>query len=637
MYELIHTSAPRGLFGGSGYTTVAATLGIPEALRKVLESLSGYEQVFDYGAPLFSANPVAFICQPIGQAAGKSWWVLSRVAVADKDYSGRSNYLAHHVALEHHELPQAGPVALARRFQWIDAWTGEPRGLPVRQVPGIPAFPSPSAAPAWTQAGLDAGWAGHLAEVARSRRGVVQLVYPPGVDPLALVADAVALLPPMERWDARFHTHTSRPRPEHAWAWFPADGTGATDLGRRPGVVHLGLKPACPGGGFMVDQARGKTTFQPVPGGAGQEGFHGIGSGRPFLPVATATDGHGGNHPPSGSWNTPPVPAKAPALGTVLHWSAHGLLLATLAVLAVLAVLAWLVLDDAAMVAKLKTQVEEKGKAGDQDKVLLAGKEKELGALREFKDSVVELPKWDAAELAKLNGKKALLGPGLVSELAKRLEAKDEPPVGKEKEIGEKQLLDAGFKLAEARYLVSSGDLARWRGRLVEQAAMEGKKGRFLPVEDVLSGKEDPIGREIAFGVAKDSGEFIALMAASSYGKDKEAMRAFRGLAYGVPTRESFNSDRLYDYVFRKNDFERKLRWIDVLDKAEEYSRWPDTIRKSPVVVLYATAVAYPGFGKDKVAEAPYRALHDQAKAFLDANPKAREFIQRKLMEVARP
>ena len=137
MFELIHTSAPRGLFGGSGYTTVAATTGIPEALRKALESLSGYEQVFDYGSPQFSANPVAFICQPIGQAAGKSWWVLSRIAVAEKDYTGRSNYLAHHLALEHHELPQAGPVALAKAFPWQAAWAGEPRALSPRTLPGI--------------------------------------------------------------------------------------------------------------------------------------------------------------------------------------------------------------------------------------------------------------------------------------------------------------------------------------------------------------------------------------------------------------------------------------------------------------------------------------------------------------------
>lgn len=139
MFELIHTSAPRGLFGGSGYTTVAATQGMPDALRKVLESLSGYEQVFDYGSPQFQSNPEAYICQPVGQAAGKSWWVISRIIVADKDYTGRSNYIAHHVALDHNELPQAGPAALARTFPWMSSWAGEPRMLPIRPMPSIAA------------------------------------------------------------------------------------------------------------------------------------------------------------------------------------------------------------------------------------------------------------------------------------------------------------------------------------------------------------------------------------------------------------------------------------------------------------------------------------------------------------------
>ncbi|MFM7109606.1 MAG: hypothetical protein ACKO26_00560, partial [Planctomycetota bacterium] len=190
MFELIHTSAPRGLFGGSGYITVAATSGIPESLRKALETLSGYEQVFEYGSARYPANPPAFICQPIGQAAGKSWWVLSKIVVADKDYTGRSNYLAHHVALEHHELPQAGPVAMALAFPWMAAWTGEPRHLPIRAMAPITAYPSPASAPAWSRAGLDPGWAGHLAEQARSRRGGLLLVYPAGADPLALAGDA---------------------------------------------------------------------------------------------------------------------------------------------------------------------------------------------------------------------------------------------------------------------------------------------------------------------------------------------------------------------------------------------------------------------------------------------------------------
>ena len=629
MFELIHTSAPRGLFGGSGYTTVAATTGIPEALRKALESLSGYEQVFDYGSPQFSANPVAFICQPIGQAAGKSWWVLSRIAVAEKDYTGRSNYLAHHLALEHHELPQAGPVALAKAFPWQAAWAGEPRALSPRTLPGIPAFPAPAAAPAWARAGLDAGWAGHLAEQARSRRGTIQLVYPAGVDPLALVADAVALLPPMERWDARFHTHTSRPRPEQAWAWFPVEGSGTTDLSRRPGVIHLGLRPACPGTGSLVDQARGKMPSLPVPGGPGLEAFPGINAGRSAMPVATATEAAAGYHAPAGSWNHPPVPPKAKVLGPLLHWVAHALLLVAVGVLA------WFVVDDTARLSSSHKMTQEKDGDLAAARKALADKEKDLEKLAEFKNSTMEVNKIDAAELAKVGEKKTLINPDIARELAQRLDAMSKDKPGKE--IGREQFLSAEFKIEEPKYLISGEVVGNIRGQVVDLKEKEKKLERLVPLEDVLSGKSDLGGKDVFNRADMEGDEFIAEMAKSAYGKDKEAMRAFRGLAAGVPTRESFNGDRLYDFVFRKNDFERKLKWVEVFDKAEEYSRWPDTVKKSPVVALYAVAVVYPKFGKGKNAEDPYKAHCDQARDFLDKNSKAGEFIRRKLMEVARP
>jgi hypothetical protein len=375
MYELIHTSAPRGLFGGSGYTTVAATVGMPEALRKVLESLSGYEQIHDYGAPRFSANPVAFICQPIGQAAGKSWWVLSRVAVADKDYTGRSNYLAHHVALEQNELSQAGPAALAKVYPWTTTWTGEPRALAIRTVPAPNAFSETSSAPAWTSVGLDAGWAGHLAEQARSRRGLIQLVYPAGADPLALVADAVALLPPMERWDARFHTHTSRPRPELAWALFPADAGISTELVRRPGTVQLGLRPPCPGNGPLVERARGKLPPTPAAGGAGVRYFPGHGShdaaGTAML-VATASESplHGGEYPRP--WDQIPVAKKKTSLGPILHWVGHVGLLAVCAILFLMMVLGVGGQKNKLDEAKVQPPVDEAKEIKKEDKPAVA-------------------------------------------------------------------------------------------------------------------------------------------------------------------------------------------------------------------------------------------------------------------------
>ena len=469
MFELIHTSAPRGLFGGSGYTTVAATTGIPEALRKALESLSGYEQVFDYGSPQFSANPVAFICQPIGQAAGKSWWVLSRISVADKDYTGRSNYLAHHLALEHHELPQAGPVVLAKAYPWQTTWAGEPRALPPRTVQGIPAFPAPAAAPAWTRAGLDAGWAGHLAEQARSRRGVIQLVYPPGVDPLALVADAVALLPPTERWDARFHTHTSRPRPEHAWAWFPSEGTGTTDLGHRPGVVHLGLRPACPGTGSLVDQARGKLPSHPVPGGPGLDAFPGVSPARQSMPVATATEAQHGMHVPAGSWNTPPVPPKAKVLGSILHWTAHGLLLVTVGVLA------WFVVDGMVRIDSERKNARACEKEKDDACQKLKDANESIMAIQAFKDSLYQMNGFSDADWKDAGGKALLISPEKSALLKDFVLKKKDADL---KEIKWEQVLDEKYALEEKEFRIAKDDSAaiRDKNKKDNQSASELKK-----------------------------------------------------------------------------------------------------------------------------------------------------------------
>lgn len=54
-FEVVYTSAPRGLQeGSSGFCTVASTKGIPRALLKKLESLSGYHHISPAGS---GSNP----------------------------------------------------------------------------------------------------------------------------------------------------------------------------------------------------------------------------------------------------------------------------------------------------------------------------------------------------------------------------------------------------------------------------------------------------------------------------------------------------------------------------------------------------------------------------------------------------
>src|SRR5438067_11812467 len=98
--ELIYTSAPRGLkAGSSGFCTVAMSAGMPAALASRLESISGYRPLFPLGDAGAARNPVAWSHCRI-DVGGAARHVLSRVAFAGADYSGRSNKLAHHVALD---------------------------------------------------------------------------------------------------------------------------------------------------------------------------------------------------------------------------------------------------------------------------------------------------------------------------------------------------------------------------------------------------------------------------------------------------------------------------------------------------------------------------------------------------------
>lgn len=93
--ELIYTSAPQGLKpGSSGFTTVASTAGMASNLANLLESLSGYRHLADPGTAGAKQNPVIF-SHLKGRVGGRNLNILSRIADAGLDYSGRTNKLAH--------------------------------------------------------------------------------------------------------------------------------------------------------------------------------------------------------------------------------------------------------------------------------------------------------------------------------------------------------------------------------------------------------------------------------------------------------------------------------------------------------------------------------------------------------------
>ncbi len=205
-WELVITSAPKGLKpGSSGFCPVLATRGIPPNLLERLEALSGYRhQEIGSGA---GRNPVV-LSHTIVRLGTESYHVLSRVADAGRDYSGRSNKLAYHLVVKPRECPPGGPAALLMAPGVMrDHWDGQV-GWVDREVavPSVVVQPQPCRS--WAKVWGDAGWGGILASRVLSRpNDLLYLIYPDDLVMLQLFAESLALLPEALRWRVTFTTY----------------------------------------------------------------------------------------------------------------------------------------------------------------------------------------------------------------------------------------------------------------------------------------------------------------------------------------------------------------------------------------------------------------------------------------------
>ena len=114
MLELVFTSAKAGLIPGrSGFCSVAWTEGMPQNLVSLLENMSGYNALYMPNDPRSAKNPVSYSYQKV--VYGKNeLHILSRIAFAGLDYTGRTNKIAHHIIIEDEtELMnlQHGPIS----------------------------------------------------------------------------------------------------------------------------------------------------------------------------------------------------------------------------------------------------------------------------------------------------------------------------------------------------------------------------------------------------------------------------------------------------------------------------------------------------------------------------------------------
>lgn len=202
-HYMIFTSMERTLIGGSGYGIAAQTQHFPRLLSEELTRLAGYTEIFPSSNPASRFNPFNYFHVQLSQ-----WHVVGLIRHTENDYSGRSNYICHFLALGGDELPEAGPVALLQNFPVSDKFKGEARVLAPISLPKTSNL-GPSVCRLWKESSGDAGWAGVLAQKLMDRHNV-NILYGNnlhGNQALAILAEAFALMPVEDRWSVTFSTH----------------------------------------------------------------------------------------------------------------------------------------------------------------------------------------------------------------------------------------------------------------------------------------------------------------------------------------------------------------------------------------------------------------------------------------------
>ena len=321
-HEILYTSAPRLLKPGmTGYGTVVSTRGISSHLADKLESLSGYRWAFEQGDPQARLNPVCHSHVVIA-VAGQKYHVLSRVADYGADYSGRSNKIAHHVALSESELTPGGPGWVLKAPGFCEArWDEQLKVIDAGRQPTRSVRDSADYS-VWKRVMGDAGWAGALAEtVGSTDRRAVHMIFPLGTDTLGLVEESLNLLPHRDRWNVSFSTYYNVLPASVDCHWrFVLDGTPeATNLRRQPHqrIIDLCRPLGPPIGGELVQHAKdgwqpafGPPPHAPVMAAVQPQSTAAVSQPRPAAPAASPIRVDADVPEQTGPAYSPPLPSR---------------------------------------------------------------------------------------------------------------------------------------------------------------------------------------------------------------------------------------------------------------------------------------------------------------------------------------
>jgi hypothetical protein len=154
--QLIYTSAPRGVVAGrSGHCTVARSAAMREALMLQLEKLSYYQHLSLSGG----VDRPIYCCRLL-DIRGSRYHVLSRIRDAGLDFTGRTNFIAHHLIFAPEEARRfASPPVILRAWSgWADSWAKEPELFQNENWSSLANLPTGAAVPAvhWQQLTGDA-------------------------------------------------------------------------------------------------------------------------------------------------------------------------------------------------------------------------------------------------------------------------------------------------------------------------------------------------------------------------------------------------------------------------------------------------------------------------------------------------
>ena len=146
--QLIYTSAQRGIVAGrSGHCTVARSAAMREALMLQLEKLSYYQHLSLSGGQ----ERQIYSCRVL-DIRGSRYHVLSRIQDAGLDFTGRTNFLAHHLVFTPEEVRKlpSPPIILRSWSGWVKIWNQEPQMLENEDWSGLANISGVVSVPATT-------------------------------------------------------------------------------------------------------------------------------------------------------------------------------------------------------------------------------------------------------------------------------------------------------------------------------------------------------------------------------------------------------------------------------------------------------------------------------------------------------